>query len=207
LIRCHLELSAEGRSGDAEWGRTGEHGDRAWPLLDPCSRKARQGIGMNDFHKLHKNVQVALSESAAEYKVYDHANLSTEIRNSQDFASALEFSIQRITKTLFLCSHGRETYIAAVCSVDRRLDFKSIASLIGVKRVEAASAEDLAIKTGYPRNGVSPLGLGGDIAVMVDGPLLDYSTVLVGGGAVAIEVELSPSDLVRIAGATTHDIT
>jgi Cys-tRNA(Pro)/Cys-tRNA(Cys) deacylase len=41
----------------------------------------------------------------------------------------------------------------------------------------------------------------------VDRPLLDYPTVLIGGGATAIEIELSPADLVRISGATVESIT
>jgi Cys-tRNA(Pro)/Cys-tRNA(Cys) deacylase len=156
---------------------------------------------------LHKNVQDAISKFEFEYKIHDHSNLSSEIRNPNDFAAALGYSIQRITKTLFLRSHDGQTYAAAVCSMDRRLNFKSTASAIGTKRVEAASSEDLQVKTGYPRNGVSPLGLAQDITVVVDRLLFDYPTVLIGGGAAAIEIEVSPSDLVRISGATVESIT
>jgi Cys-tRNA(Pro)/Cys-tRNA(Cys) deacylase len=162
---------------------------------------------MNEIHKLHKNVQAALSRLEVEYKVHDHRKLPSEIRNPQDFAAALGYPIQRVTKTLFLRSEDREIYAAVVCSIDRRLDFKSTANAIGVKCVEAASAEDLEVKTDYPQNGVSPLGLDGDIAVVIDRLLFDYSTVLIGGGAAAIEIELSPSDLVRISGATAQSIT
>ena len=78
--------------------------------------------------------------------------------------------------------------------MDRRLNFRSIANAIGTKRVEAASPEYLQIKTGYPRNGVSPLGLAEDITVVVDRLLFDYPTVLIGGGTAEIEIELSPSE-------------
>ena len=61
--------------------------------------------------------------------------------------------------------------------------------------------------TGYPRNGVSPLGLAGGIAVVVDSRLFDYPTILIGGGATAIEIEIAPSDLVRLSGATVQGIT
>jgi Cys-tRNA(Pro)/Cys-tRNA(Cys) deacylase len=158
-------------------------------------------------NELHKNVQDAISKLGTEYKVHDHSKFSSEIRNPNDFAAALGYSIQRITKTLFLRGHDGQTYAAAVFSMDRRLDFKSTANAIGTKRVEAASSENLQVKTGYPKNGVSPLGLAEDITVVVDRLLLDYPTVLIGGGATGIEVELSPSDLVRISGATVESIT
>lgn len=158
-------------------------------------------------NELHENVQDAISKSELACKVHDHSKLPLKIRSPNDFAAALGYSINRITKTLFLRSHDGQTYAAAVCSMDRRLDFKSTANAIGVKRVEVASPEALREKTGYPRNGVSPLGLAEDIVIVVDRLLFDYPTILVGGGATGIEIELSPSDLVRISGARTEGIT
>lgn len=162
---------------------------------------------MNELQKLNKNVQAALGGIKADCKIHDHRTFSREIRNPQDFAAALGYPIQRIAKTLFLRSHDRQVYAVAVCPIDRRLNFQSIADAVGVNRVEVASSEDLQAKTGYPKNGVSPLGLDGHIAVVMDRLLLDYPTVLVGGGAAAIEIELSPSDLARISGATIESIT
>lgn len=162
---------------------------------------------MSDFDKLHKNVQDAIGTLKIEYKIHDHANFPTAIRNPDDFAAALGYPIQRITKTLFLRSRDERAYAVAVCSIDRRLNFTSTAAALGTKQVEVASADDLLLKTGYPKNGVSPLGLAEDIPVLVDGLLSDYPTVLIGGGATAIEIELSPSDLVRISGATVKSIT
>jgi Cys-tRNA(Pro)/Cys-tRNA(Cys) deacylase len=158
-------------------------------------------------NKPHKNVLDAINKLGTEYKVHNHGKLSSQIRNPNDFAAALGYPIQRITKTLFLRSHDGQAYVAAVCSMDRRLNFRSIANAIGTKRVEAASSEYLQIKTGYPRNGVSPLGLAEDITVVVDRLLFDYPTVLIGGGTSEIEIELSPSDLVRISRATVESIT
>jgi len=162
---------------------------------------------MDQAGKLHRNVYAAIRGLEAACKVHDHRELATEISSPSDFAIALGYPVERIAKTLFLCSQDRQAYAAAVCSVSRRLDFKSAAGAIGVNRVEAASAEDLKAKTGYPRNGVSPLGLADGISVVVDSLLLDYPTVLIGGGAAAIEIEIAPADLVRISGAAVQRIT
>jgi Cys-tRNA(Pro)/Cys-tRNA(Cys) deacylase len=158
-------------------------------------------------NELHQHVQEVVAALGTSYKIHDHSTLPKEIKNPNDFAAALGYPIQRITKTLFLRSHDGQSYAAVVCSMDQRLDFKSTANAIGVKRIETASSEDLQAKTGYPRNGVSPLGLADDIAVVVDKQLFDYPTVLIGGGATGIEIELSPADLVRLSGATVESIT
>lgn len=69
--------------------------------------------------------------------------------------------------------------------------------------MEVASPEALNSSLGYPRNGVSPLGAPADIPVLLDEAVLNYPTVLVGGGATGIEIELSPKDLVQMTSATT----
>lgn len=158
-------------------------------------------------NELHQRVQVVISTLGTSYKVHDHSTLPATIRNPADFAAALGYPIHRITKTLFLRSHDGQSYAAAVCATDMRLNFKSTAKAIGIKRLETASSEDLQFKTGYPRNGVSPLGLPDDVVVIVDKGLFDYPTVLIGGGATGIEIELSPTDLVQLSGATVESIT
>jgi len=162
---------------------------------------------MDRIEKLHENVYAAIRGLEGECKVYDHRKLAAEIRTPADFAAALGYPVERIAKTLFLCSPDRQAYAAAVCSVSRRLDFKSAAGAIGVDRVELASAEDLRVKTGYPRNGVSPLGLPDGISVVLDRPLLDYPSILIGSGAAEVEIEIAPADLVRISGAAVTSIT
>ena len=96
---------------------------------------------MNDLDKLHKNVQGATSRLGTGYKIHSHGKLPSENESPHDFAVALGYPVQRITKTLFLCSYGLQVTAAAVCSVGRRLNFKSVSSAIGVNRIEVASAE------------------------------------------------------------------
>jgi Cys-tRNA(Pro)/Cys-tRNA(Cys) deacylase len=162
---------------------------------------------MGQDNQLHASVRAAVSGLENKYKVHDHAEFATAISSPADFAKALGYPVERVAKTLFLCSQDKRVFAAAVVPASRRLDFKSAAGAVGVKRVQAASAEDLQARTGYPGNGVSPLGLAADIAVVVDSQLLDYPTVLIGGGAAAVEIEISPADLVRISAAAVQSIT
>lgn len=162
---------------------------------------------MSELNKLHANVQASIARFGIQCQVHYHAELPVEIRSPQDFADALGYPVQRITKTLFVHSREARTFAVAVCSADRRMDFKAMADAMGVRRVEAAALGDLEARTGYPPGGVSPLGLAAEIVVVMDSLLLDYPTVLVGGGTAAVEVEISPSDLVKSSKAIVGIIT
>jgi Cys-tRNA(Pro)/Cys-tRNA(Cys) deacylase len=157
-------------------------------------------------NELHPRVKEAIATAGIQVAVHDHAALPSEIKNPNDFAAALGYPMSRITKTLFLKSRSDATFAVAVCSMDRRLDFNLAAQAVGVRRLETASTDELDRETGYPRNGVSPLGLPDGVTVLVDKGLFDYPTVLVGGGATGVEVELTPPDLVRLSAATVAAI-
>lgn len=155
---------------------------------------------------LHPRVEQALIENEVEYTVHRHADLPTEIRSPNDFAQALGYDIARITKTLFLRSQDGSRYAALVCSMDRRVDFKAVARIVGA-RMEVASRDDLAARVGYPHNGVSPLGLDSDIQVLLDEGLRAQPTVLLGGGEVGVEVEVAPEDLRVASGGSFVPVT
>jgi Cys-tRNA(Pro)/Cys-tRNA(Cys) deacylase len=63
-------------------------------------------------------------------------------------------------------------------------------------RLEIADPDELQQLTGYPRHGVSPFGLDAGISVLIARELLDYESILVGAGAIGVEIEVSPLDLV-----------
>jgi prolyl-tRNA editing enzyme YbaK/EbsC (Cys-tRNA(Pro) deacylase) len=63
------------------------------------------------------------------------------------------------------------------------------------------------MRTEYPENGISTLGLADNVTVVVGKLLFEYPTIAIGGDVAAIELELSPSDLALISGATAECIT
>lgn len=127
--------------------------------------------------------------------------MPSAIETPADFAAALGYPLGRIMKTLVCRSRSNDTHVAIVCPMDARVDFKRIAQQLDCGRLETASTAELESITGYPRGGVSPLGLDDRIPVVVERRVLDYETVLIGGGAAGIELEIAPEDLIRITGA------
>lgn len=154
----------------------------------------------------HPRVLAHLNSSNTPYLVMDHATIPTAINSPVDFAAALGYPLGRIMKTLLCRPRSTGNYVAVVCSVDARIDFKYIAAELNCGRLEVANAHQLQEATHYPSRGVSPLGLDDQVAVVVASHACNYDTVLVGGGAVGIEIEIAPRELIRITGAKVLDL-
>ena len=60
--------------------------------------------------------------------------------------------------------------------------------------------------TGYVRGGISPLGQRRRLPTVVDSSAADLRTMYVSAGRRGLQVALSPSDLVRLTGATLAPI-
>lgn len=122
------------------------------------------------------------------------------IHSPADFAVALGYELARITKTLLVRATTGERYAIVVAPMGKKVDFRALANLLGVKRVEVAPASDLAARTGYPEKGVSPLGVTG-VPVFIDEGLFAFATILVGAGVGGVEIEIDPNDLAAAANA------
>jgi Cys-tRNA(Pro)/Cys-tRNA(Cys) deacylase len=68
---------------------------------------------------------------------------------------------------------------------------------------EVAAAERA---TGYVAGGISPLGHRKRLPVVVDRSATAFDTIFCSGGRRGLEIELAPTDLVRLADAVVADI-
>ena len=156
--------------------------------------------------ELHARVRAHLAAAAVTHRVHDHAALPGPISSPTDFAAALGYPVDRIMKTLICHEHSTGRLIAVTCPVNIRVDLKRVATELGCSRIEVASSVQLEATTGYPRLGVLPLGLDPSFIVVIAQHTLTYDTVLVGGGAAGIEIELAPRDLQRTTDAVPVDL-
>ncbi|TSJ43398.1 YbaK/EbsC family protein [Mucilaginibacter corticis] len=156
---------------------------------------------------MHANVSKVLNENGITFREIRHDSFSFAITSPMDFANALGYSLDRITKSVFLRSKSRDKYVMAVCSMSRKLNFAELATLAGAAKLEVAEKQELAELVGYPVNGVCSIGLSPAIQVFVDEALLTFPTILVGSGEAAVEIELSPADLAEISKATSTNIS
>lgn len=68
----------------------------------------------------------------------------------------------------------------------------------GLEKASLAAASAAQTRTGYVVGGISPLGQKNPSPTLLDESARELATVLVSGGQRGLDVELSPSDLLRL---------
>jgi Cys-tRNA(Pro)/Cys-tRNA(Cys) deacylase len=131
---------------------------------------------------------------------YDH------LRKGAVFAAdATGTPLHRTVKTLVV-EVGAGEFILALMPGDRRLNLKSVANLLQVKRAQMAGREAAERLTGYPVGGISPFGTRQRLPVVLERTLLDHARVLVNAGRRGLMVALDPRCLVDVLGCRIADL-
>lgn len=120
-------------------------------------------------------------------------------------AAALGIAPERIFKTLIVDSDAGLG--VAVVPVSATLNLKAFAAARGHKKAWLADPAAAQRATGYVIGGISPLGQKRPLPAVVDESALRLSTVYVSAGRRGLQVELAPSDLIRLTGAATAALT
>jgi Cys-tRNA(Pro)/Cys-tRNA(Cys) deacylase len=122
-------------------------------------------------------------------------------------AQALALDPVRVFKTLLVVQNGdRRRLAVAVVPVTGQLDLKAMAAACGEKKVEMAEPALAERVTGYVVGGISPLGQKRQLPTVLDESALRYDTVFVSGGRRGLDIEIAPTDLIRLCQASTADI-
>lgn len=119
-------------------------------------------------------------------------------------ATAIGADPARVFKTLVTEVDGALT--VAVVPVTGELDLKALAAAAGGKRAAMADRAVAERVTGYVRGGISPLGQRKRLPTVIDRTALDGAQVFVSAGRRGLQVQLAPSDLVRLTQATVASI-
>jgi Cys-tRNA(Pro)/Cys-tRNA(Cys) deacylase len=114
-------------------------------------------------------------------------------------ATALGLPPARLFKTLVVDVDG--SLRAFVLPADQQLDLRSIG-----KRAALADRAAAERATGYVVGGISPLGQRRRLPTTVDSSAEAWETILVSAGRRGLQIELAPSDLVRLTGATIAEL-
>jgi Cys-tRNA(Pro)/Cys-tRNA(Cys) deacylase len=119
-------------------------------------------------------------------------------------ATAIGADPARVFKTLVTEVDGALT--VAVVPVTGELDLKALAAAAGGKRAAMADRAVAERATGYVRGGISPLGQRKRLPTVIDRTALDDERIYVSAGKRGLQVQLAPSDLVRLTQATVAPI-
>ena len=117
----------------------------------------------------------------------------------RDAATSLGIDPARMFKTLIVDVDGR--LAVAIVPVDRQLDTRAVAAVLGGRVAELADPVAAARAAGSPVGGISPLGMRRALPTVIDDTALAHETVFVSAGRRGLQLELAPTALVRLSTA------
>ena len=115
------------------------------------------------------------------------------------FRSLLGLPHEKVYKTLVTVGAGKD-YFVFVIPVEAELDMKAAARAVGEKSVSMIPVREINRVTGYVRGGCTAIGMKKQYRTIVDDSAGALSTIIVSGGRIGSQIELSPGDLLRASG-------
>lgn len=112
---------------------------------------------------------------------------------------------EKTYKTLVTQGNSKN-YFVFVLPIDRELDMKKAAKSVGEKSVEMIHVKDINRITGYIRGGCTPIGMKKQFVTRIAVQAQALDRIIVSGGRLGMQMELSPADLCRAAKAEYADI-
>lgn len=134
-----------------------------------------------------------------------HSYECGEFVDGVHIAEQLGQAPEQVFKTLVTVGKSGNHYVF-VLPVALELDMKKCAREAGEKSLEMVHVKDINALTGYIRGGVSPIGMKKQFATFVHASAEALDTVIVSGGRLGLQVELSPADLLKVCNGKFADI-
>lgn len=154
--------------------------------------------------KLQKtNAMRILDKKKIPYKVNYYQ--CDEFIDGVHIADKLSQSYDQSFKTIVAVGKSKSYYVFCL-PVDKEIDLKKAAASVGEKSVELLHVKDIKDITGYIRGGCTPIGMKKQFVTVFHGSVLSHSEVIISGGALGVQLILSPSALLEAACGKTADI-
>lgn len=110
----------------------------------------------------------------------------------------------QVFKTLVAEVDG--TLTVGVIPVTHHLDLKAIAAARAGKKAVMAEIASAERATGYVAGGISPLGQRRRLPIVLDSSATGFEMIFCSAGRRGLEIEISPTELIRLVDATLADI-
>lgn len=88
-------------------------------------------------------------------------------------------------------------YYVFVIPVDKEIDFKKAAKLVGEKSVEMIPVKDINAVTGYIRGGCTPLGMKKLYPTVIEESAQNFDEIIISGGKLGVQIIVNPNDLAK----------
>ena len=120
-------------------------------------------------------------------------------------ADMLGQSYEESFKTIVTVGKSQGYYVFAL-PIDKEIDLKKAAKVVGEKNLELLPVKDINKVTGYIRGGCTPIGMKKQFPTVIDESAADLPEMIVSGGRLGEQIILKPEDLLKVTGGKFADI-
>lgn len=120
-------------------------------------------------------------------------------------ADKLNLPHEKVYKTL-VTQGASKNYFVFVLPIAEELDMKAAAKSVKEKSVTMVHVKDINDVTGYIRGGCTAIGMKKQFVTRIDQSAEALETMIVSGGKLGVQLELTPQDLCKAASAEFDDI-
>ncbi len=92
------------------------------------------------------------------------------------------------------------------CPIDKEIDLKRAAHVVGEKNLELLPVRDINKVTGYIRGGCTPIGMKKQYPTVIHESAAAFPQIIISGGRLGEQILLNPDDLIRAVNGTYADI-
>ena len=148
------------------------------------------------------NVMRILDQKKIKYIVHTYENAISGI----EVADTLNEDYDKVFKTLVTVSNTNNHYVFVV-PVNKELDLKKAARVVGEKSMEMLKSALLLPLTGYIHGGCSPIGMKKQFRTFIDNSASSKDKIFVSGGKIGYQIEIELSELKKVINYELDDIT
>ena len=150
------------------------------------------------------NVMRILEQNKITYTAHTYPH-GKEAPDGVSDANLLNQNPDCVFKTLVARGKSSEIYVFVI-PVAKELDLKKAAKAVSEKSIELTAVKELLSLTGYVRGGCSPVGLKKPYKITIHETANNIPTIIVSAGKIGMQIELNPSDLIKLVNAQTYDL-
>ena len=128
-----------------------------------------------------------------------------EFIDGLQIADMLSLPYEKVYKTL-VTQGSSKNYFVFVIPIAQELDLKKPAGSVGEKSVAMLHVKDINSVTGYIRGGCTAIGMKKQYVTRLDESAREQKTIIVSGGKLGSQIELSPDDLLKACHGEYGDV-
>lgn len=150
------------------------------------------------------NAMRILDQRKIKYNTYSYENTDGKI-DGISVAEKIGKAPETVYKTLVCQGHSKNIFVFVI-PVMAELDLKKAARAADEKNVEMIPVKDIMKHTGYIRGGCSPVGMKKEYKTFIDSCAQRLEHIIVSGGKIGFQMELSPMVLAETINADFKDL-